>query len=318
VTGGEPLALGLVGCGRLAAAGYVPALATSGRFRLVAVADPDPGRSAAIAQLAGDAGVIAQHPDTARLLHDERVDALVVASPVDAHLADASQAAASGVPVLVEKPPAPDAHGAAQLAALSPVPWIGFNRRFDPGARALRARLPSTGEIDVDLSIAYRRRGWSAHVVHDDALLDLGPHLVDWARWLSGAEVVEVLRAWIAPEQAVVELRLDRGRARLTARTDRPHHERIVVRDGEGRRLGHHRLGGPVAAVVGRVQRRPGRLVRSLAAQLDAFAEAAAVGSHPVLATAADGHAVMQVLDAARRCGRRGGAVPVATGVGGS
>ena len=44
-------------------------------------------------------------------------------------------------PTLVEKPPAVDAADAAGLAAISPAPWVGFNRRFDPGAAAVRAAV---------------------------------------------------------------------------------------------------------------------------------------------------------------------------------
>jgi predicted dehydrogenase len=65
--------------------------------------------------------------------------------------------------------------------------------------------------------------------------------------------------------------------------------------------VARHRLGGLVAAVRGRLGGRgPAPLVSTLAAQLDAFAIAARGGDSPDLATAADGHATMVVIDAAR------------------
>ena len=59
-------------------------------------------------------------------------------------------ATAAGVPVLVEKPPAPDLAGAADLVPLSPTPWLGFQRRFRP-----RARWPvaTTGMAEPHLTL---------------------------------------------------------------------------------------------------------------------------------------------------------------------
>ena len=74
-----------------------------------------------------------------------------------------SAAATAGVAVLVEKPPALDAAGAAALAALTPPPWVGFNRRYDPGAQRVRAAIPAEGDVDLRLEISYRRRSWRAH-----------------------------------------------------------------------------------------------------------------------------------------------------------
>jgi predicted dehydrogenase len=320
VTRTAPLTLGLIGCGRIAEAGYLPALAASGRFRLSAVADPDPRRTATVLRRADPAGGITCHAGAGELLERADVDAVIVAGPAATHLASAALAVAADVPVLVEKPPAPDADDARRLAQLTPRPWIGFNRRFDPGAAALRRRIDEAGEVDLELTIHYRRRSWSPVTVRDDALLDLGTHLVDWARWLTGAEVDEVVRAELGPERATVELCTSRGPTTLHARTNRVHRESIRVRDGQGRPIAVHRRGGTAAALVGRVRRRnhPGTLVDTLARQLEAFAAAVESGTHPVLATADDGLAAMLVLDAARRSDRGRGPVRVTAPVGGS
>ncbi len=321
MTTAAPLALGLIGCGRLAEAGYLPALAGTGRFRLTAVADPDPRRTATIVRRADREHGITRHVGADDLIEHADVDAVVVAGPAATHLASAALAAEADVPVLVEKPPAPDAAGARRLAQLAPRPWVGFNRRFDPGAAALRRRIADAGdtELELELAIRYRRRAWSPVTVRDDALLDLGTHLVDWVRWLTGAEVDQIVRAELSTERATVELRTSRGSATLRARTDRVHRESIGVRDGEGRRIAAHRLGGPVDAVTGRVRHRhrPGALVHTLTDQLEAFADAVETGGHPVLATADDGLAAMLVLDAARRSHRTGGPARITSPVGG-
>jgi predicted dehydrogenase len=303
--------IGLVGAGRLAQVGYLPALAAARGVTLAAVAEPDPLRRGRLAALAG--GVPA-FPDAAALLAaagEVPVDALVLASPAPAHLPDARAAAEAGLPVLVEKPPAPDRAGAAALAALDPAPWVALNRRFDPGVAVLRAATPAGAEVALTLEIAYRRRGWRPHQADDDALLDLGPHLVDLARWIARAEVTEVLRASVAPERAAFDLALGPARARIRCATDRPHRERVEIRRRGGARLGRHTAGGPVAAVLGRLpgRRRAHPLVASLTAELEAFGRTVRGEPDPTLATAADGLAAMTVLDAVRACAA--GAAPV-------
>jgi predicted dehydrogenase len=245
------------------------------------------------------------------LLAGAEVDAVVAASPVTSHLDDATRAAAAGVAVLVEKPPAPDASGARDLAVLRPAPWAAFNRRFEAGALAARDRVPPTGDLDIRLEIAYRRRSWRAITVHDDALLDLGPHLIDWARWLTRSDVIEVRDAVVTDERADFELTLARGRAHVRASTDRLHRELIDVSDATGARVARHRVGGPSAAIVARFRRGPHPLVTTLRAQLDAFARAMVGGDAGNLGTADDAAAVMTVVDAVRASAASGAPISV-------
>jgi len=312
----DPLRLGLVGCGRLAELGYVPALASVPGLRLVAVADPDPDRRDLVARLgatgAGVSAGIATFPGLAALLADAEVDALVLATPTAAHVDDATLAASAGVVALVEKPPAPDAAAASAMLTLTPTPRLGFNRRFDPAAQGLRDAVASSGRVDLNLTINYRRAGWNAHQVRDDALLDLGPHLVDWARWLTAGEVLDVRCRDFGPERAHLEISMTRGRAVIHAATDRPHLERIEARDGAGQLLARHRTGGLVDGVRGRLSRGPHPLVVSLAGQLAAFARALCGDPAADLGTVADGHAAMVVIDAARTsAAQHGRTVPV-------
>lgn len=305
--------LGLVGCGRLAAQGYIPAVRLAAGVRIVAVADPDPARREAVAAAAGSA---ASFDDAATLLAGADVDAVVLASPARHHVADARRAVAAGTPVLVEKPPAPDLAGTRELAALGGAVHVGFNRRFDPEVARLRAGLPTGVPLDLDLRLTYRRASWAAHTVRDEVVLDLVPHLVDWARWLSGAEVTSV-GADLAPDRAALTIGLTRGRATLTAAADRVHEELVTVRGPDGVELAAHRRGGPVAAVADRVrlgvaglrgQPEPHPLAVSLAGQLEAFAAAVRGGDPGELATVADGVAAMAVVDAARSSADAGGA----------
>lgn len=304
------LAVGLVGCGRLAQVGYAPALRRAAGVRLVAVADPDARRRETVAV------DVPAYADAASLLEAATVDALVLATPANLHLGDARRAAAREVPVLVEKPPAPDAAGARALAGLHPRPHVGLNRRFQPGMARVRSAIGRArpARVDLALRLRYRRGGWGAHTVADDALLDLGPHAVDLARHLSGEEVTAMRAARVAPARCELELALgDAGRARISLATDRPHRERVVVRRREGRRaLARHRSGGPLAGARALAGARLGAgaehpLVASLAAQLEAFGRALRGEPSAPLATAVDGVAVMEAIDAARASAHGGG-----------
>jgi len=307
-----PLPVGLVGAGRLAELGYLPALASVPELRLVGVADPDRARAQALAAAAGPR--VAAHDSAGSLCEDGGLGAVIVASPAQHHVDGAALAAGAGVPALVEKPPAADLEGARRLAALSPAPWIGFNRRFDPGVRALRRRIPDDSPLQLDLRLAYRRQSWAPRTVDDDVLLDLGPHVVDLVQWLARTRI-ETVSADEDRLTARLELAGERVMATAVVTCDRLHAESVVVHSG-GRQVAKHRAGGPAALVTGRLaalRGRPHPLVTSLAAQLRAFAAAVHGRPAPDLATAAEGAAVMAVLDAARRsaaAGRRIEPVP--------
>jgi len=304
----RPVRLGLAGCGRLAEAGYLPAFERLPRIRLAAVADPDPRRRSRVAGLASrDRPQVATHACAADLIAAGGVDGLVIASPPEAHLDAAVQAADASLPALVEKPPAPDGPLAARLAALEPRPWIGFNRRFDRAA-TLRERVPPGGGVELELELRYRQASWRAYTVAPDALADLGPHLVDLALFLTRTEPRAVRRAALEPARARLELLTGRGVARIRCETNRVHRERVRVRTPDGAAIADHAIGGPMAGALARLRRRAHPLVDSLALQLEAFARTVRGESPGPLADAADGARVMAALDAARASARRAGA----------
>jgi predicted dehydrogenase len=289
-----PLRIGLIGCGRLAERGYLDAIRRARGVRLSGLADPEQGRCEALAE-----GLPA-HRNARELLAAGDADALVLAHPADVHLPDARLASAEGIPVLIEKPPAPSAAEAEELAALHPPPSIGFNLRFDPGVAGLRRHVPSVGELEL-LFVLHHAGDWRSYAVSDDALLRLGPHPIDLARWLSRSEVEAVRALELEPGRVELELELSRGRVRISCATNLPARELIELRiDGRPRarwssfivRRGLRRLRRPFGA---------GALVRSLALQLEDFVRFARGLATLSLAGAADGRAVMEVIDAARR-----------------
>jgi predicted dehydrogenase len=293
--------LGLVGCGRVVAAGYAPALRGLEGVAVTAIAEPDARRRGQVGAQLSNGSRPAEFASAEELLGAGGVDALVIASPSDRHFRDAELASQAGVPTLVEKPPAPDFAGAARLAELERPPWIGFNRRFlHPGVRALGAAPAPLGGLDIELRINYLRRSWGAHSVRDDALLDLGPHLADLALLLLGADA-EVRSARVAPEGAELELAGGCGVARISCATNRPYAERVVVRDADGRALAATRRGGPVRNLATRLPGAEHPLTASLRAQLAGFLAAVRGDLGAAPASAHDGARVMRVIDDARR-----------------
>jgi predicted dehydrogenase len=309
--------IAIAGCGRIAELGHIPAVEGAEDLELAALIDPDRGRREALARPG-----VASHPDVAAALAQERPDLLICCAPADEHLAIAAEAAAAGVPSLVEKPPAADVGEALELASLSPQALIGFNRRFDQGI-ALAPVIPPSGRVEMSLELSYRRRAWAPHEASDDALLDLGPHLVDLVLFLTGARPVSVRRAVVDGARASFEFETARGRAVIACAQDRAHREVVEVRDGRGRRLGRTAWGRR-SGLGARLARRPHPLVTSLRRQLQSLhhlPNQPSGGSEPNnslnpplgggggrVATAAEGVVVMQVLEAARESARRGGA----------
>jgi predicted dehydrogenase len=294
-----PLKVGLVGCGRLAERGWIPALglaASAGTAELVALAEPDSERREAATRAAGiDSG--AAFEDWRDLIGSGRVDALVLALGGPSQVEPATAATAAGLAVLVEKPPGGDLAGARALARLSPAPSVGFSRRFDPAWSALRdAAQQASPPYEVELRLSYRRSAWAPHVVGDDALADLGSHVIDLAAWIAGGRVARARCTSLEPRAASGELELAHalGRVRFTvdqassyAELGRLAGNAAAVRRGGWWRNARSRFGaGPDAAA----------LPRALEAELNAFAR-----DDAEVATAEDGvrcHALLNALRA--------------------
>lgn len=304
-----PMRLGLVGCGRLAERGYVPAAQLAAGVQIVAVSDPVRERRALI----GDRLGASVHARLGELLASTELDGVVVCASSEQHEEVAAAVAQAGLRALVEKPPAPDGAGALRIAALTPAPWIGFNRRFDQGLD-LAGRVPPEGELEVRLVLHHPRKRWRPVTGGDDALLDIGPHLVDLALYLTQALPIAV-RAQAARERAGIELASSRGRISIECAADLRHSELVEIHDARGRRLARAERGGRTRAVVARLRPRGTPLVRSLVAQLEAYGRALHGVDAGPLATAGEGAAVMRVLDAARRSDAIGGETVAVEGV---
>lgn len=316
----SPLRIGLIGCGRLGTGFYVPAIAAARGVELAAIAEPDLVRSLAARKRATDLGLSEPiaHARAETLVASRSVDAVVIAGPPQSHLEHARLAAAAGLPALVEKPPATDLAGAVALSRLDPAPWVGFNRRFMVPPEVVS---PAPGEpFELELGLAYLRVRWRPHVTRQDALADVGCHLVDLVLLALGEGSALTLRATrLESRRAEAELAGGRGRVRIRCATDRPWRERAVLsHPGSGRPVTRWTAGGLTWGLRRRLGGIPDPLLGSLIAQLEAFTrEVVSGGSSPARthaettasapATAREGVTVMAAIEALRESAARGG-----------
>lgn len=197
---GSRMRVGLIGAGRIGAV-HARTLAGLDAVDTIAIADAEPARAAALV-----AGTAEAAPDPtavsaigpAEVL--ESVDAVVIAAATGGHAALIAAAARAGLPVFCEKPLAGDLPGTLEVLAAvraAGVPLqVGFQRRFDPGYRALRAAVRG-GELGrlhllraCTSDPAPPPAGYLA--TSGGLFRDCSVHDFDIIRWLTGHEVISV------------------------------------------------------------------------------------------------------------------------------
>jgi len=299
------LAIGILGVGHFGRFHAIKAAANP-RFRLVGVADTNPGRAAAVAL---EVGTVVREP-TALI---EAAEAVIVAAPTRYHFLLAEAALAAGRHVFVEKPIAGTLEEAETLVGLADlqarVLQVGHIERFSAAFRAVTS-APAGGRAlswDAVRAAPFRPRSLDVSVV-----LDLMIHDIDLVLELAGAEpeAIEAVGSAVAsahPDFAVARLRFAGGRAAvLTAsRVSLAMERRLRVLGTEGemsvnfleRSLAVLRRGGAeeVAAMPGSgIDRATWTDHDSLEAEQAAFAAACLDGA-PVVVDGAAGRRALKV-----------------------
>lgn len=216
-----------MGYGDVASFGHVPAIRESG-LELAAVYDPNPARLAEF----GERGTA-----SASEFFEQKLDAVVIASPAGAHKANVLECARRKLPVLCEKPIAEtDEDAEEMIAAMADTPfWIGFVYRFSPVATQIKRWIEDgvIGEprlyrfvYDWDLhgQFAQSEGEWGesprfrGRMLEGGPLVDCGVHQIDLARWWSGREVEgwQARGAWVldgydAPDTVFLHMDLEGG-----------------------------------------------------------------------------------------------------------
>jgi predicted dehydrogenase len=211
-----PLRVALTGTGYAGATLHAPLIDATPGLQLCAVLSRQD--AAEVARRLGPLRApLTVHADLDSLLREQRPDLVVVVSPNDQHVRQASAALQAGAHVVIDKPLALSAAEAAPLTALARVQdrrvSVFHNRRWDGDFLTARALLRQRrlgrvrwGQLTFDRFRPQVRARWREGDGPGAGLwFDLGPHLLDQAVQLFG---------W--PQR----LRCERMRLRHGARAD--------------------------------------------------------------------------------------------------
>jgi len=228
---GNPIGIGLIGCGRVADYGHLPTIAASPQWVLRGVSDLDP---AALERQATRYGVPG-YADYHELLAREDIALVTICTRVDTHFEIASAALCAGKHVFCEKPMAATEQECEALALLAKEKGllfgVNFELRVNDSIRVLREVIAS-GELGK-LHVLRFVHNWSCHGIHTPVwggarrakfmqegggALDCGIHFLDLARFLGGGDFqkVNAMGQWLEPEyrypgHVIVQARLHNG-----------------------------------------------------------------------------------------------------------
>ena len=201
-----PVKYGVIGCGAIAQRRHIPECVANPDSKLVALADPMPGRAGELAQRYGATAFT----DYKKMLEDAEVDAVVVAGPNSLHAQQSIDALNAGKHVLCEKPMATTREDAKAMLQASQKNrkylMIGLNQRLMP-PHVKAKEILATGRLGSVLSFrtAFKHpgpEGWSVDAAKSwffkkgqasmGVTGDLGVHKADLMRWLLGQEITDV------------------------------------------------------------------------------------------------------------------------------
>ena len=186
-----PFRLGLVGAGRMGRT-HLRALAASSAVAITAIAEPSARARDTLMQEG-----VSVHPNFAQMLASASLDGVLIAAPSDQHLSIVDEIAASGLPILCEKPcglSSRQALKAAEIAAAADVRLqVAYWRRYVPALVALRDRMRA-GDLGVLQLVACYQ--WDQQPpspqfrAHSGGIaVDMGVHEFDQLRWLTGQDI---------------------------------------------------------------------------------------------------------------------------------
>ncbi|MFZ1827874.1 MAG: Gfo/Idh/MocA family oxidoreductase, partial [Candidatus Competibacteraceae bacterium] len=199
-SGGKPPAIALIGSGNYATGMLIPAFKQAGVI---------------LAKVASNAGVSGVHAgrkygfaetttDTAQLVSDPKVEALVIATRHNSHARLVLQALEAGKPVFVEKPLCLTLAELEEIAATAarleqqgraPLLMVGFNRRFAPHVQKIKALLTGVSEPKALVMTVSAGAIPADHWTQDPdigggRIIGEACHFIDLLRFLMGRPIV--------------------------------------------------------------------------------------------------------------------------------
>jgi myo-inositol 2-dehydrogenase/D-chiro-inositol 1-dehydrogenase len=166
--------------------------AAVGGTKLVAVCDPDAERMGRIAERSD---WVQTFEDPLELIRDNRVDAVLVASPDETHSTYVLACLEVGKQVLCEKPLAPSIEESLKVidkesALKRRLVTVGYMRRFDPGYMEMKQRLDE-GKLGAALIMhcIHRNVVTPPFITAPMLITNSAVHEIDIARFVLGQEV---------------------------------------------------------------------------------------------------------------------------------
>jgi len=221
----SPIRLGVLGCGSVTDFGHVPAIE---RIRhswgLCPVAFFDPVISKAQKYASKFEGAVAA--DSYDDFFGQKLDAVVICSPMPKHHENVLLCAKHGVHVLCEKPIAENEDQAEEMIKAMEATgkgfFIAFVYRFSPIAQTLKHWFHSgvIGDVkSIRMIYNWNLHGqwvqdeagkwiespmWRGRMLEGGPMIDCGVHMIDLIRWMSGEEIVDASGhgAWVSNYEA--------------------------------------------------------------------------------------------------------------------
>ena len=266
------------------------------------------------------------YDDYCKLIADPRVNAVVVVTPPSLCQPICLAAVAAGKAVLVEKPLALNGREARAMVTAADqrhvVLMTAQTMRFDPTILLLKEQLPAIGRLQsATLTSHVETKANLMTSLHGPvevgALLELGIHLLDLIRFLTGEEILEVQCTMAPSPKAAPETRvhaqvLTSGGIRCILDIARAEGQRAgtaewigtsgtIRADWVARKL--TRMAGDGTSRTWELESRP-----TVLATLQAFVQAIRTGTAPPI-SGLDGCLAVEAADACYRSAARNGVV---------
>ena len=325
------LRFAILGAGRIGQV-HARAIASLDAATLVAVADPVEAAAKAVQEkYRCDVRGIDE------ILGSDDVDAVIICTPTDTHADLIERFVKAGKAVFCEKPVDLDVTRARQVIetveAEKGTLMVGFQRRFDPDFRALKAAIDAgeIGEVEM-VTLTSRDPGAppAEYIKSSGGIFrDMTIHDFDVARWLLGEEVETVMaQASVLTDDKIGELgdfdsvnvilRTASGKQATITNTRRAtygYDQRIEVHGSAGSVSAMNHREANIELANGRGYTRPpllnffmNRYTAAYAAEIAAFVEAVE-GGGVTPTTGLDGLRALELADAALKSVQTGQAV---------
>jgi len=189
----DKLRVAMVGLGHQAEEDHIPGIMESEFAKLVAICDPDEERLLIWKNKLN----LPAYKDYKELLHNEKLDFVIIATPHDSHLEIVNEAAKNGVHILKEKPLAKCLAEAKVIKDVCNQNKIYLSvtlqRRFNPIYSTFFQLIDKIGDISY-IEMKYclfssePHNGWRGckNKCGGGCILDMGYHMVDMLIWYFG------------------------------------------------------------------------------------------------------------------------------------